>query len=90
MTLLPLLPAHPPTHTPFFASLALYLQHVVYNQVDPSVRNSYTRPADIDDKTWKKVSETQVDSVKKSKLPRLPGPLRSGFIKPASIGTPPI
>ena len=40
-------------------------QHVVYNQVDPSVRNSYTRPADIDDKTWKKVSEIQqhIDTV---------------------------
>lgn len=31
-------------------------QHVVYNQVDPSFRNSYTRPAHMDDKTWKKVS----------------------------------
>ena len=28
---------------------------MVYNQVDPSLRNSYTRPAHMEDKTWKKV-----------------------------------
>lgn len=31
-------------------------QHVVYNQVDPSLRNSYARPAYMDDKAWKKAS----------------------------------
>ena len=30
-------------------------QHVAYNQVDPNLRYSYTRPAHIDEKAWKKV-----------------------------------
>ncbi|CAM9440053.1 unnamed protein product, partial [Pylaiella littoralis] len=33
------------------------MKHVVYNQVDPSLRNSYTRPAYMDDKTWKKAKD---------------------------------
>ncbi len=42
----------PPTHNPLPASS----QHVVYNQVDPSLRNSYARPEFMDDKMWKKVN----------------------------------
>ncbi|CAM9386155.1 unnamed protein product, partial [Scytosiphon promiscuus] len=37
------------------------MKHVVYNQVDPSFRNSYTRPAHMDDKTWKKAEEDNPD-----------------------------
>eukprot|EP00752_Nemacystus_decipiens_P017929 g16072.t1 len=40
------------------------MKHVVYNQVDPSIRNSYTRPADIDDKAWKKAEEDNPDPSK--------------------------
>lgn len=36
----------------------IVLQHVVYNQVDPALRNSYGRPSYMDDKTWKKVRAT--------------------------------
>eukprot|EP00903_Cladosiphon_okamuranus_P017804 g16385.t1 len=40
------------------------MKHVVYNQVDPSVRNSYIRPANIDDKAWKKAEEDNPDPTK--------------------------
>lgn len=40
------------------------MKHVIYNQVDPSLRNSYTRPAHMDDKTWKKAEEDNPDPFK--------------------------
>ncbi|CAM9527929.1 unnamed protein product [Ectocarpus sp. 4 AP-2014] len=40
------------------------MKHVVYNQVDPSLRNSYTRPPHMDDKTWKKAEEDNPDPSK--------------------------
>ncbi|CAM9863585.1 unnamed protein product [Ascophyllum nodosum] len=37
------------------------MKHVAYNQVDPNVRYSYTRPAHIDEKAWKKAEEDNPD-----------------------------